>query len=411
MGASMSALPSSFQSTPPAFTAFARDAVRELRASSIREVANAGMGREGVLAFWFGEPDEVTPEFIRRAAADALAAGETFYVQNLGLPELRETIAAYVSRLHRPLDAANVVVTNSGMTALAIAEQALIGPGDRVVVVTPLWPNLVEGPKILGASVVTVALDFDEGDRGWFLDLDRLLDALTPGTRALIVNSPNNPTGWTLRRDEQQAILDHCRRFGIWIVADDAYERLYYRDMGAGGPGAAPSFFDLADPEERIVGANTFSKSWLMTGWRLGWVLAPKTLTSDLGKLVEYNFSCAPPFVQRAGIVAIRDGEPVVARTRQRFAESQAFLVDALKTLPGVHAALAPGAMYAFFRVDGVADSLDFCKRLIAAEGLGLAPGIAFGPEGEGFIRWCYAASTERLADGVERLRRFLLAR
>lgn len=394
-------------------TSFARDAVRDLRASSIREVANAGMGRDGVLAFWFGEPDEVTPEFIRRAASDALAAGETFYVQNHGLPELRETIAAYVSRLHRPLAAGNVVVTNSGMTALAIAEQALIDTGDRVVVVTPLWPNLVEGPKILGADVVTVALDFGRSgdDRGWRLDLDRLLDALTPGTKALIVNSPNNPTGWTLSREEQQSILDHCRRHGIWIIADDAYERLYYRSIAGSGLTAAPSFFDIADPEERIVGANTFSKSWLMTGWRLGWLLAPKTLTGDLGKLIEYNFSCAPGFVQRAGIVAIRDGESVVARTRERFAAAQAFLVDALRQLPRVQAALAPGAMYTFFRVEGMTDSLAFCKALIAAEGLGLAPGIAFGPEGEGFIRWCYASSEERLADGIGRLRRFLETR
>ena len=369
------------------------------------------MGRAGVLAFWFGEPDEVTPEFIRRAASDALAAGETFYVQNLGLPELRETIAAYVSRLHRPISADNVVVTTSGMTALAIAEQALIGAGDRVVAVTPLWPNLVEGPKILGADVVTVALDFD--DRGWSLDRDRLLAALVPGTKALIVNSPNNPTGWTLTREEQQAILAHCRRHGIWIIADDAYERLYYRGLSTGDADdtVAPSFFDLADPEERLVGANTFSKSWLMTGWRLGWLLAPRALVADLGKLVEYNFSCAPAFIQRAGIVAIRDGEPVVARTRERFAGAQAFLVDALKRLPGVHAAVAPGAMYAFFRVDGVRDSLAFCKALIAAERLGLAPGIAFGPDGEGFIRWCYASSVERLDDGVSRLRRFLESR
>ena len=369
------------------------------------------MGRDGVLAFWFGEPDEVTPAFIRDAANAALAAGETFYVQNLGLPALRETIASYVSRLHGPIDADHVVVTNSGMTALAIAEQALIDAGDRVVVVTPLWPNLVEGPKILGANVITMPLRFgvDSQDRGWTLDLDRLLDALTADTKALIVNSPNNPTGWTLSQEEQRAILEHCRHRGIWIITDDAYERLYYRSPQVGGMSIAPSFYDIADPDERMVGANTFSKSWLMTGWRLGWLLAPRALTPDLGKLVEYNFSCAPAFVQRAGIVAIRDGEAVVERTRLRFAEAQAFLVDALKQLPRIDAAMAPGAMYAFFRVDGMTDSLAFCKALIAAEGLGLAPGIAFGPEGEGFIRWCYASSIERLADGVDRLRRYLV--
>jgi aspartate/methionine/tyrosine aminotransferase len=383
------------------FSATARAAIQNLRASPIREVANAGMGRSGMLPFWFGEPDEVTPAFIRQAAIDALDAGETFYVQNLGLPVLREAIAAYVSHLHRPVATGNIVVTSSGMAALALVEQALIAPGDRVVVVTPLWPNLVEGPKILGANVVTVALEFTPA--GWQLDLDRLLAALTPATRMLIVNSPNNPTGWTLTSEQQRALLDHCRRHGIWIMADDAYERLYYRDAAM-----APSFLDLADPDERIISTNTFSKSWLMTGWRLGWIVAPRALTDDLGKLVEYNTSCAPGFIQKAGVAAIIGGEPVVARTRQRFADAQRFLVGELNQLPRIVAAPAPGAMYTFFRVEGIRDSLEFCKRMVAAEGLGLAPGIAFGPEGEGFIRWCFASSTARLGDGVERLARFL---
>ena len=381
----------------------ARAAIRNLRASSIREVANAAMGRSGILSFWFGEPDEVTPAFIRQAAKDALDAGETFYVQNLGLPPLREAIAAYVSRLHRPVDAGNIVVTSSGMAALALVEQALIAPGDRVVVVTPLWPNLVEGPKILGAEVVCVALEFTPS--GWQLDLERLLAALTPATQVLIINSPNNPTGWTLTADQQRALLDCCRQHGIWLVADDAYERLYYRDAAV-----APSFLDLADPEERIISTNTFSKSWLMTGWRLGWLVAPRALMEDLGKLVEYNTSCTPGFVQQAGIVAVTGGEAVVARTRQRLVEAQQYLVAELNRLPRITATLAPGAMYAFFRVDGMTDSLDFCKRLVAAEGLGLAPGIAFGPEGEGYLRWCFASGTVRLADGVGRLETFLRA-
>lgn len=381
--------------------ATARSAVQNLRPSSIRQVANAGMGRDGVLAFWFGEPDEVTPAFIRDAGIAALDAGETFYVQNFGLPVLRESLAAYVTRLHRPVRADHIAVTSSGMNALALVQQALIGPGDRVVAVTPLWPNLVEGPKILGADVTTVALTFAAD--GWTLDLDRLLAALTPQTRILIINSPNNPTGWTLSRPEQQAILEHCRRHGIWIIADDAYERLYYRDAPA-----APSFLDLSEADERVVSTNTFSKSWLMTGWRLGWIVAPAPLMDDLSKLIEYNTSCTPGFVQRAGIAAVTQGEDVVARTRQRFAAAQRFLVGSLQQLPRVHALEASGAMYTFFQVEGTRDSLDFCKRLVAVTGLGLAPGIAFGPEGEGFIRWCFASATERLADGVSRLEGFL---
>lgn len=172
-----------------------------------------GMGREDVLAFWFGESDEVTPAPIRAAANEALSAGDTFYTQNLGLPALREAIARYQSNLHRAIAAESVVVTNSGMSALMIATQALVGPGDRVVVVTPVWPNLLEIPKILGASVESVPLR--PGPEGWQLDLDALITALVPGTRMLILNSPANPTGWVMPAEAQRAVLEHCRRHGI----------------------------------------------------------------------------------------------------------------------------------------------------------------------------------------------------
>jgi aspartate/methionine/tyrosine aminotransferase len=380
----------------------ARAAVQALAASQIREVANVGMGDPSVLAFWFGEPDEVTPDFIREAGVASLARGETFYTQNLGIPPLRDAIAAYVSGLHRPRATEHIAVTASGMSALMLTVEALVAPGDRVVVVTPLWPNLVEIPKILAANVECVPLGFTAV--GWSLDLDRLLAALTPQTRVLLINSPNNPTGWTLDRAAQQALLDHCRRHGIWIVADDVYERLYFRDDAP----SAPSFLDLADAEERVISTNSFSKSWLMTGWRLGWIVAPRALMDDLGKLIEYNTSCSPAFVQHAGVTAIRDGEPTVTRTRTRLRDARDFLVGELRRLPGVTVAPPPGAMYAFFRVDGLTDSLAFCKQLVREAKLGLAPGRAFGPEGEGFVRWCFASDRPRLADGVERLARFL---
>jgi aspartate/methionine/tyrosine aminotransferase len=383
----------------------ARSAVTALVASQIREVANAGMGDPSILPFWFGEPDEVTPAFIRDAATASLARGETFYTENLGLPELRETIADYVSRLHRPTAADAIAVTASGMSALMLATQALVGHGDRVVVVTPLWPNLPEIPKILGAEVVRVPLAVAAA--GWTLDLDRLLAALTPATRAVLINSPNNPTGWTLAASEQRAILAHCRRHGIWIVADDVYERLHYAPAGPRGT-CAPSFLDLAGADDRLVSTNSFSKSWLMTGWRLGWVVAPPSLVPELAKLIEYNTSCSPAFVQRAGIVAIRDGEATIAHTRERFRRARDFLVRELNAIPGVEAAPPPGAMYVFFRAAGSTDSLAFCKALVRNAKLGLAPGSAFGPEGQGCVRWCFAASEARLADGVARLRAFL---
>jgi aspartate/methionine/tyrosine aminotransferase len=381
----------------------ARGLVRALVGSQIREVADAAMGEPDVLPFWFGEPDEVTPDDVRDAATASIAAGETFYSPNLGIPELREAIAGYVTGRHREVTSGNVAVTSSGMNALMLTVQALVGPGDRVVCVTPLWPNLTEIPRILGAQVVRVGLQF--GREGWTLDPDRLLSALTPGTRAVMINSPNNPTGWTLTREARDAILAQCRRHGIWVIADDVYERLYYAGE------AAPCFLDLAEVGERVVSVNSFSKAWRMTGWRLGWIVAPEALLPDLGKLIEYNTSCTPVFVQRAGVVALTDGEPAVQHLRARLRAARDFLVGQFGTIDGVEVASPPGAMYLFFRVAGMTDSLAFCKRLVREERLGLAPGSAFGPEGDGFLRWCFAASQERLAEGVRRLARHLGSR
>jgi len=376
----------------------ARAAVQSLAASRIRELYNEGLGRKDILAFWVGEPDEPTPEFIRKAATESIGAGELFYTHNLGIPKLREALAAYISRLHRKTDPNQIAVTSAGVNALMLASQLLVDPGDHVVEVTPLWPNLQEIPKILGASVTTVPLDF--APTGWTLDMQKLLAALTPGTRVLYLNSPNNPTGWTISREEQKTILEHCRRHGIWIFADDAYERLYF------GQGCvAPSFLDAMQDDDRVISTNTFSKSWLMTGWRLGWLVVPPSIEADLGKLIEYNTSCAPIFVQRAGIAAVIGGESVIEHTRERFRRARDFLVTELGKLPKVEVAVPEGTMYVFLRVSGMTDSLGFCKELVRKHGLGLAPGSAFGPQGEGFLRWCFAAETDKLADGVRRLR------
>jgi len=375
----------------------ARPSIRSLAPSKIRELFNEGFGAD-LLPFWVGEPDEPTPEFIRRAGLDSINAGETFYTHNLGIPELRGALSAYLSRLHGPVPQERIAVTSAGVSALMLVSQLLVDPGERVVEVVPLWPNLQEIPRILGAQVTTVSLEFSPS--GWQLDLDRLLDALTPGTRAVYINSPNNPTGWTITREAQRAVLEHCRRHGIWIFSDDAYERIYFD-----GDGVAPSFFDLAGEGERLISVNTFSKTWLMAGWRLGWIVLPAELMDDLGKLIEFNTSCAPVFVQRAGVLAVTEGEPVIRRTRERFRSARDFLVHELNAIPGIEAALPSGTMYAFFRVAGMTDSLAFCKKLVRTARLGLAPGSAFGPQGEGFVRWCFAASAARLAEGVKRLR------
>ena len=389
----------------PPHEPFARDVIRQLRGSRIREVSNAGLGLPDVLPFWFGESDQVTPAFIRKAAADALERGATFYTHNLGIPPLRAALAAYVGRLHGATSPDDIVVTSAGVNALMIAAQLVIGPGDRAVAVTPLWPNVVEIPKILGADVTTVSLDF--GPDGWTLDVDRLLAALTPGTRLFIVNSPNNPTGWVMSADAQRVVLDHCRRHGIWVIADEVYERLYFGG-DAGSHAVAPSFLDVAARDERVICVNSFSKSWLMTGWRLGWMVLPSSLTGDLGKLIEYNTSCAPSFVQEAGIVAVTDGEAFTRTLVHDLRVARDHLVAALATLSNVEVHAPEGAMYVFFRIAEAADSLTFCKRMVRDARVGLAPGSAFGDDGEGFVRWCYACEPARIDEGVSRIRRAL---
>jgi aspartate/methionine/tyrosine aminotransferase len=378
-----------------------RDAIARLPGSLIREVANAGLGRPDVLAFWFGESDEATPEPVRAAAAESLMRGETFYSHNLGLPELRAAVAAYCTALHGPVAPERVAITSSGVNALMLAQQMLLSPGDEVVAVVPVWPNLTAQPAILGARVTRVALRPRQG--AWRLDLDELLARVTPATRVLLVNAPNNPTGWTLTRDEQAAILAHCRGTGTWIVADEVYERLYY-----GATGCAPSFLDLAAPEDRVVVAHSFSKSFLMTGWRLGWLVLPATggCLDAIGKLIEFNTSCAPVFVQRGALAALGLAGSVVPGITAHLQACRDRLVVGLAALPGVEVAAAPGGMYAFFRVPGEDDSLALAKRLVGDHGLGLAPGAAFGPEGEGWLRWCFASRDPvRLDQGLARLR------
>jgi len=386
-----------------------RDAIARLPVSRIREVANAGLGRSDVLAFWFGESDEVTPDFIREAAIESLRAGETFYAHNLGLPELREAIAAYTARLHGRMDAGRIAVTSGGVNALMLAVQALVDAGDEVVAVTPVWPNLTAQPLIMGARLRRVSLHPKAG--AWRLDLQELLDAVTPTTKLLVVNAPNNPTGWTLTRAEQQAILDHCRRTGTWILADEVYERLYY-GAGAGPLACAPSFLDIAAPEDRLLVAHSFSKSFLMTGWRMGWLVMPPAMTEHMGKLIEFNTSCASVFVQRAAIAAVTRTDEVTPRVVAHLRHCRDTLVPLLQALPGVELAAAEGGMYAFFRLHGHDDSLAVAKRLVAEAGLGLAPGNAFAPEAQGWLRWCFASrDVQRLRTGVERLAGWLQGR
>jgi aspartate/methionine/tyrosine aminotransferase len=381
-----------------------RQTITQLQASKIREVANAGLGRTDVLAFWFGESDEVTPDFIRQAAIDSLQQGETFYAHNLGLPALRAALANTMTQRHGAVTPERIAVTSGGVNGLMLAMQALVNPGDQVLVVTPVWPNLTAQPLILGAQLQTLALQAVNGR--WTLPLQDLLKRITPATKLLVLNSPNNPTGWTLSREEQRTLLAHCRQTGTWILADEVYENLYYLPTSNA---CAPSFLDICQPDDRLVVVHSFSKSFLMTGWRLGWLVMPEAMTAHMGKLIEFNTSCASTFVQRAGVVALQRAAEVTPRVVAHLKACRDTLVGELQHLPGVELTTPDGGMYAFFRLPGHTDDLQTAKRLVAEAGLGLAPGSAFAPEAQGWLRWCFASKDlSRLTLGAERLRGWL---
>ena len=370
---------------------------RALEASRIREIAERGMRMPGAIALWFGEGAWPTPEPIVKAALASLVAGNHRYQPNNGASALRTEICAYANRLYGcSLAPERITVTQSGTHALALTAQLLVSPGDRVVAIEPGWPNIAGAFKIAGGVVAPVALA--PRNRRWALDIEALLERLTPGTRAVVVNSPNNPTGWTMSAGEQMALLDHCRARGIWVVTDDVYARLYRHGR------TAPSFLSIADPEDRLISVNSFSKCWSMTGWRLGWLVAPAALEARIGQLTEFNTSCSPGFVQEAGVAALRDGEDSVGELLARLKAGYALAEERLTGFGRVEFIRPDGAFYCFFRVAGLTDSAQAASEILERTGVGLAPGVAFGPTGEGYVRLCYARPPELLDEAFDRL-------
>jgi aspartate aminotransferase len=377
--------------------------ILDVPASRIRAVTQAGEGLAGLIPLWFGEGDEVTPQFIRDAAAAALARGETFYGPNRGIPELREAIRRYTRRIYgADIDLERISITASGMNGLMIAIQCLVGPGDGAIVVGPVWPNGQEAIAAMGGSVRRIDLD-RQSDGSRRLDLDRLIDACDDGTRLIVVNSPNNPTGWVASKEELGQLLALARARRIWLLADEVYNRIT-RD---GRP--APSLIDLAAPEDPVVIVNSFSKSWSMTGWRLGWVVLPPSLAPIYAKMTEYNISHPTTFAQWGAVAALDHGDYYVESLVARYRTAGDLVRQRLSGLPRVLLSRADGAFYAFFGVDGVGDSFAFARELLERTRVGLAPGSAFGPSGEGYLRLCFATSLPKLSEALDRLAPALL--
>src|ERR1700736_140932 len=374
--------------------------------SRIRELAEIAMSMDGVLKLYFGESNLPTPEYIKRAAQKAMADGFTFYTENAGLPSLRQAIAASYQRLQGvTLDPANeIVITASGVQALNLGIRCVIDPGDEGLVLTPAWPN--GAANVAMANGVPVEIPHPLiGDR-YQIDFAALEAAVTPRTRMLLYTSPSNPLGWVATVDEQSQLLEFARRHKLWLMADEVYERLNYTGPKPTSP--APSILKLATRDDAVIVVQSFSKTYCMTGWRLGWLIARRDLCARATQLNEFIISHAPSFAQRAAETALLWGENALGEMLVRLKENRDFCLAAMAKMPGITVPKPDGAFYVFPKIAGATDSFDFCKRLLIETKVGLAPGVAFGAGGEGSVRICYAADRPILEEAMARLSLFL---
>ena len=378
-----------------------RQDIEELPFSPIREIVRSAEDLKGVIPFWFGEPDVSTPEFIRDIAKKSLDRGETFYAPNSGQRLLRETIADYMNGLYGSrISKGQITVSVSGMNAIMLGAQALLPYGSKVVVLLPSWPNIPAVQRIMGAKVEGVPIGMQDGK--WNLDMEQVFDACDSSTSAIIINSPNNPSGWTMSHQEQKTLLEFTRKKGIWIVSDEVYARISFH------ANHAPSFCEVMEKDDRVIVVNSFSKSWAMTGGRLGWITAPVQLGIQFEKLNEYNVAGPPPFIQQAGITALKKGEVFIRESNARYLQALSYFTEWAKGQERIEFDVPTAAFYAFFKIREGNDSLAMAKDLLK-KGVGLVPGCAFGPQFDSYLRLCFASSIPKLEKGLKRLEGWLM--
>jgi aspartate/methionine/tyrosine aminotransferase len=378
-----------------------RPEIDAMEDSPILEVWRSGINRPGIIGLWAGEPDVPTPAFICEPAIAALRAGHTFYTHNRGIPELRAAIARYLKRLYGgEIGDVTIAVTSAGMNAVEILCQALLGAGSKAVAITPCWPNVMRAMTINGADVTEVPLR--RSNQGWSLDLDAVEAACVPGVKMLYLASPANPTGWEITRAEAEHLLALTRSRGVALFSDEVYHRILYDAP------VAFSFLELARADDNVFVVNSFSKSWAMTGWRLGWMVFPDYFMPTAEKLIQFNTSGAQAFLQYGAIAALDEGEPFVAEFVARCRAGREIVSRRLARMKRVHEVVSNGSFYSMFEVEGATDTLAFCKDLVKRAGVGLAPGVAFGSGAETLIRLCYAKSAENLEIAMDRLEAYL---
>ncbi len=378
--------------------------LQRVERSRIREVADIAFGMEGVLKLQFGESNMPTPQYIKDAAAQAMKEGYTFYTENAGLPGLREALSEKCAELHQvQLDPdSEILVSASGVQALNVGIRCAIDPGDEAIVLTPNWPNASAIVSLFGG--IQKEIPFLRGEKRFAIDFEALDRAVTARTRLLIYSSPSNPLGWVASPEEQWKLLEFCRRHRLWLLADEVYERLYY------GRGPAPSILRICSRTDPVIVIQSFSKTYCMTGWRLGWLVARRDLIGKATELNEFIVSHAPSMLQRAGEIALRQGEEDVASMVKAFDERVSFCFEALAAIPSVSVVKPEGAFYVFPAVEGMSDSFAFALSLLKECKVAVAPGCAFGNGGEGSFRICCGADQSVLEPAMERVCRFLEA-
>ena len=369
--------------------------------SGIVELVNRGRNRENLLPLWVGEGDLPTPDFISKAAIASLTAGETFYTWQRGIPELREALSQYhFKHFGKVLGSDRFIVTGSGMQAIQLAIRALLNTNEEALYFTPAWPNFAAAVDLAGAAAKPVRLSW--GNAGWRCDMAALDAALSPKTKVIFVNSPANPSGWTARTDDLREILAFARKHGLWIIADEIYNRFSYN-----APRAA-SFFDVMDQNDRIVFVNSFSKNWAMTGWRAGWLTIPAELGQIFENLVQYSTSGVAQFIQRGAVAALNEGDEFVDMQVARASKARDILTQALSGTNRVTFVPPEGAFYLYFKPDGWADGRAAALDLLDKTGLGLAPGTAFGAGTENWLRLCFNRDLDHIQDAAGRLTSWL---
>jgi (5-formylfuran-3-yl)methyl phosphate transaminase len=356
-------------------------------------------GRD-IVRLEIGDPDFPTPDVITRAAETAMADGSTHYTQSLGLPDLREALAVrYACHYGVSVDPDNIVVTQGTSPAMLLLFGALLDPGDEVIMPDPCYPAYPNYVTFLGGVPKLVRVRAEDGFR---YRPDEVRAAIGPRTKAIMINSPGNPTGAVLGDEDLQALADIAEETGVYIASDEIYHGLDF---------CGPDRTMLAYTKRCFI-LNGFSKTYAMTGWRLGYLIAPPEYVRPAEKIQQNFFLAANAFVQQAGVVALTEAQDDVARMRETYDERRRYLAPALEEI-GLKIVSPPcGAFYVFADASHWGqDSLRLCYRLLEEAGVACAPGIDFGAGGEGFLRFSYATSLERLAEGVRRLGEWAQAR